>query len=82
MDLSSALWVGWVAAFLALEYVGLQDPKDERHTLTNRIRMVMATSKAARWLVAAALAVGLAWVGYHFIIVDPVTHPGAVILWT
>jgi hypothetical protein len=78
--LSTALWVAWVTTFAVLEYVGLKDPNDTRYTLTNRVRRVMASSPAARIVARGAIAVGLAWLTWHFLGVDPVQHPGAWLL--
>lgn len=78
--LSTLLWVGWVLSFAVLEYAGLRDPHDSRYTLTNRVRRVMASSPAARIVCRGAIAVGLAWLTWHFLGVDPVAHPGAVLM--
>lgn len=78
--LTTALWVAWVASFGVLEYLGLKDAHDSRYTLTNRVRWVMGSSPAARIVCRGAIAIGLAWLSFHFLAVDPVQHPGALIL--
>lgn len=75
--MTTALWILWVASFAVLEGVGLRNPKDNRYTLTNRVRGIMRTSPYARVVVRAAITVGLVWLGYHFLVVDPVLNPGA-----
>lgn len=74
---SSVLWILWVLAFAGLEYQGLRDPHDTRFTLTNRVRAVMNSSPALRIVCRGAIAVGLAWLTWHFLGVDPSAHPGA-----
>ena len=77
--MSTALWIAWIAAFAGLEYAGLRDAKDETYTLTNRVRKVMASHPAARMGARAGITVGLAWLTWHFLGVDPVANPGAFI---
>lgn len=75
--MSTALWALWVLAFAFLEYSGLNSPDDARYTLTNRVRAIMNASPLARILARGAIAVGLAWLTYHFLFVNPMLHPGA-----
>lgn len=75
--ISTVLWITWVLAFGALEYQGLQDADDSRFTLTNRVRAIMRENPVLRQITRGAIAVGLAWLAYHFLIVDPTLNPGA-----
>lgn len=77
MNPSTVLWVSWVLGFAVLEYQGLKDPTDSRFTLTNRVRAIMKTSPAARIAARGAITVGLSWLAYHFLVVDPTINPGA-----
>lgn len=77
MDISTALWVAWVAAFVLLEAVGLRSGSDRSFTLTNRIRAAMTAHPGLRWIIRAGVAAGLLWLAAHFLLIDPVTHPGA-----
>lgn len=70
-------WVAWVLGFALLEWAGLQDAHDTRWTLTNRVRTIMASSPAARIVCRGAITIGLAWLAWHFLFVDPALHPGA-----
>lgn len=75
--MSTALWILWVGTFAVLEYQGLRDPKDTTYTLTNRIRLFMASHPAARMGARGAITVGLVWLAWHFLLIDPTVHPGA-----
>jgi len=75
--IATVLWVAWVLAFVVIEGVGLRDPHDKAYTLTNRVRAVMRTSPVARLVVRSGIAIGLAWLAWHFLVVDPTANPGA-----
>ena len=74
---SSVLWALWVLAFVVLEVIGLQRSDDDRYTLTNRVRALMRSHPVVLWVLRAAILGGCAWLVWHFLGVDPVTHPGA-----
>lgn len=75
--LATLLWVAWVLCFAVLEGIGLRDPHDHRYTLTNRVRAIMRANAWLRYVVRAGIAVGLAWLAWHFLVVDPTLNPGA-----
>lgn len=75
--ITTILWIVWIAAFAVLEALGLRDPKDGRFTLTNRIRAVMRASPVARQVARMSITVGLSWLAYHFLGVDPSVNPGS-----
>jgi hypothetical protein len=75
--MSTVLWIVWVLMFGVLEWAGNERAGDGRYTLTNRVRAIMRTSDVARILVRSAIAIGLAWLAWHFLVVDPVLNPGA-----
>lgn len=74
---STVLWALWVLVFVVLEAVGASRYDDQAYTLTNRVRALMRLHPALRWGVRAAIAVGLVWLGHHFLIVDPVSSPAS-----
>lgn len=75
--MSTAFWIAWIALFVVLEVIGLRSGSDSSYTLTNRIRAAMRAHPALRWLIRAAIAVGLLWLFGHFVVVDPFLNPGA-----
>lgn len=75
--MSTAFWIAWVLMFAFGEYQGLRDPADGTYTFTNRVRKVMAANPVLRQIMRGGIAVGLAWLTWHFLGVDPALHPGA-----
>lgn len=75
--IATVLWISWVLMFALLEGIGLRDPHDKAYTLTNRVRAVMRSNPVVRFIVRSSIALGLAWLGYHFLVVDPTVNPGA-----
>jgi hypothetical protein len=48
------------------------------NTLTNRVRRIMSAHPALRIAARRAITVGRAWLPGHFLLVDPLAHPGAL----
>lgn len=75
---ATVLWGVWIAMFVVLEAIGLMEDDDKAYTLTNRIRAVMRAHPSIKWVVRGGIAVGLAWLGQHFLLVDPEVNVGSL----